>query len=49
MATFVTIVVVSLDQVFPVEGGGIISFVFRLSTAVANFVVQAFASQQPTH
>ena len=49
MATFVTIVVVSFVGLIPDWGGGIISFVSALSTAVANFVVQAFASQQPTH
>lgn len=48
MATFVTIVVSFPFQVIPERGGGIISFVFRLSTAVANFIFQSFARPQST-
>jgi hypothetical protein len=48
MATFVTIVVVSFVGLIPDWGGGIISFVSALSTAVANFLFQSFAANQST-
>ena len=44
MATFVTIVVSFLVGCIPDWGGGIISFVSAVSTAVANFIFQSFAT-----
>src|SRR4051812_10583042 len=48
MATFVTIVVSFPFGCIPDWGGGIISFVSAVSTAVANFLFQSFADTQST-